>query len=298
MDMKTFLNHDQDDTKLAEYIAEGLNKSKCSPGEEKIECSYCADLPRGEKLQEAKSAAIKESDVCVALVNSESFKSPEQIAKFEKSIRSLKPPVIVLLKGISPEDLKSKKEIVETIFKSIDCLSKSHEDLKPKVDCISNKLQELGIHVFNPFEKKTSPNLRRWKIYFSVILSVSFLVVISFFLFNRVWVDDIVKLDRTPELDSIGGAMRMTTISGTVKSAHIRDNRIVVYAYTNMWYVQPFDTRPLTTINEDGSWETSTHLGSKYLILLVKPDYVTTKPDKADPKDDDNVISSLTFPKE
>lgn len=49
--------------------------------------------------------------------------------------------------------------------------------------------------------------------------------------------------------------------------------KMVIYAFTNMWYVQPTRDNALTAINPDGSWSNSTHLGSAYAALVVKPTY-------------------------
>jgi hypothetical protein len=45
--------------------------------------------------------------------------------------------------------------------------------------------------------------------------------------------------------------------------------RVVVYAFTDRWYVQPTGDEPLTLIGSDGSWENITHLGSEYAVMIV-----------------------------
>lgn len=45
--------------------------------------------------------------------------------------------------------------------------------------------------------------------------------------------------------------------------------RIVLYAFTDRWYVQPTSDEPLTFIHGNGNWESTTHLGSEYAALLV-----------------------------
>jgi len=47
--------------------------------------------------------------------------------------------------------------------------------------------------------------------------------------------------------------------------------RIVVFAHTDTWYVQPYVAAPHTRIEADGTWSTATHLGNEYAVLLVNP---------------------------
>ena len=49
--------------------------------------------------------------------------------------------------------------------------------------------------------------------------------------------------------------------------------RITIYAFTDLWYIQPTHDQPLTMINSDGTWESTTHLGSQYAVLLVKSSF-------------------------
>jgi len=49
--------------------------------------------------------------------------------------------------------------------------------------------------------------------------------------------------------------------------------KIVLYARTDRWYVQPYTSQPLTDVDEAGRWENSSHQGSEYAALLVRPTY-------------------------
>ncbi|OPZ84145.1 MAG: hypothetical protein BWY76_01972 [bacterium ADurb.Bin429] len=65
-------------------------------------------------------------------------------------------------------------------------------------------------------------------------------------------------------------------IQGTVSGVDCRTpNRyyVVVYAVTDMAYVQPWTVAPLTTINRNSRWKTGTHLGWSYTVLLVRAGY-------------------------
>jgi len=69
------------------------------------------------------------------------------------------------------------------------------------------------------------------------------------------------------------GPDRVETIAGTASGVNIAECKVVVYAGTNVWYVQPYIGSSDTSIEQDGTWHTDTHLGSKYAALLVKKTY-------------------------
>jgi hypothetical protein len=49
--------------------------------------------------------------------------------------------------------------------------------------------------------------------------------------------------------------------------------KILLYAHTNRWYVEPFADQPLTDIDSTGGWKNETHLGQQYAALVVLPTY-------------------------
>jgi hypothetical protein len=69
-----------------------------------------------------------------------------------------------------------------------------------------------------------------------------------------------------------GGREKVDTIAGRVVGAR-PDQRIVVYARSGPWWVQPWPDQPFIPIKADSSWSTSTHLGFEYAALLVDPGY-------------------------
>jgi len=69
-----------------------------------------------------------------------------------------------------------------------------------------------------------------------------------------------------------GGRERLDTISGRVSGAR-PGQRIVVYAKSGPWWVQPWPEHPFTSIESDSTWNTQTHLGYEYAALLVSADY-------------------------
>ena len=69
-----------------------------------------------------------------------------------------------------------------------------------------------------------------------------------------------------------GGRERLDTISGRVSGAR-PGQRIVIYAKSGPWWVQPWPEQPFIRIQSDSRWSTQTHLGYEYAALLVNADY-------------------------
>jgi hypothetical protein len=69
-----------------------------------------------------------------------------------------------------------------------------------------------------------------------------------------------------------GGREKVDTISGHVTGAR-PGQKIVVYARSGPWWVQPWPTAPFIPIQSDSSWSTQTHMGFEYAALLVNPGY-------------------------
>ena len=65
-----------------------------------------------------------------------------------------------------------------------------------------------------------------------------------------------------------GGTERTTDIAGRVTGA-APGQRIVLYARSGHWWVQPLTVQPFTTVQPDGTWKNTTHLGTEYAALLV-----------------------------
>jgi len=80
-----------------------------------------------------------------------------------------------------------------------------------------------------------------------------------------------VEITNRPPAEK-GGGRDLDTISGRVNGVN-SPHRIVLYARSGAWYVQPFADDPFTVIAADSSWTNSTHLGTEYAALLVEPDY-------------------------
>jgi hypothetical protein len=55
-----------------------------------------------------------------------------------------------------------------------------------------------------------------------------------------------------------GSPDKLETIEGRVQGAKA-DERIVLFARSGTWWVQPLATQPLTVIQPNGSWKNTTH---------------------------------------
>ena len=84
---------------------------------------------------------------------------------------------------------------------------------------------------------------------------------------------------RTPSIEFVtvpefgeGGPQRLVKIEGHAIGGR-PGQRIVIYARSGGWWVQPMANEPFTTIQSDGSWRNDTHVGTEYAALLVDAEY-------------------------
>lgn len=64
----------------------------------------------------------------------------------------------------------------------------------------------------------------------------------------------------------------LRAIEGKVTGAQ-PGQKVVLFAHSGVWWVQPLAAQPFTPIQRDSTWKTSTHPGSAYAALLVNGDY-------------------------
>lgn len=65
-----------------------------------------------------------------------------------------------------------------------------------------------------------------------------------------------------------GGPALIGPLAGRVHGAQ-PGQRIVIYAHSGLWWVQPFSNQPFTLIEPDSTFSTPTHMGTEYAALLV-----------------------------
>jgi hypothetical protein len=63
------------------------------------------------------------------------------------------------------------------------------------------------------------------------------------------------------------------TIAGRTSNALPDRHRVVIYAFTNKWWVQPTVTKPFTALDTDGRFHAQIQLGYRYAALLVEGDF-------------------------
>jgi hypothetical protein len=69
-----------------------------------------------------------------------------------------------------------------------------------------------------------------------------------------------------------GSPEKLDAIEGRAAGARA-GQRIVLFARSGVWWVQPLQDQPFTAIGKDSRWKTSTHPGSAYAALLVDSGY-------------------------
>jgi hypothetical protein len=92
-----------------------------------------------------------------------------------------------------------------------------------------------------------------------------------------------------------GGAKRLSTISGRV-SIQRPGLRLVLYARSGVWWVQPYSNQPFTSIRNDLTWSSLTHLGTEYAALLVDDSYTPPKTMQELPNTGGGVVAAATVP--
>lgn len=60
------------------------------------------------------------------------------------------------------------------------------------------------------------------------------------------------------------------TVTGTVNNVDVDSVKVVIYAQTDVYWVQPFAAWPNTIPNCDGTWSNGTHGGHHYCAILCK----------------------------
>jgi len=80
-----------------------------------------------------------------------------------------------------------------------------------------------------------------------------------------------IEFTRIPQADP-GGREKNDIIEGVVKRAGA-GQRLVLYARSGRWWVQPLVSHPFTDVRNNSKWTNATHLGSEYAAILVRRDY-------------------------
>jgi hypothetical protein len=90
-----------------------------------------------------------------------------------------------------------------------------------------------------------------------------------------------------------GGADKFAPIAGHVSGAR-PGQRLVLFAKSGIWWVQPSVAEPFTEIAADGTWRNKTHLGTEYAALLVDANYQPPPTIESLPESKESVIAIAT----
>ena len=97
-----------------------------------------------------------------------------------------------------------------------------------------------------------------------------------------------IAFDQVPPVGP-GGGGATGILRGHVVGAH-GGQRIVLYALgAGTWWIQPVTLHPYTEIAPDGTWRSSTHLGTQYAALLVNPGFVPSNQLEALPSENQDI---------
>jgi hypothetical protein len=86
------------------------------------------------------------------------------------------------------------------------------------------------------------------------------------------------------------------TVSGWASVEDTALYRVVLWAKTDRWYVQPLISEPYTPIHSDGSWSNFTNPWQRIVALLVDSDYVPGSIREEHPSDGAGVIDWDEYP--
>jgi len=103
-----------------------------------------------------------------------------------------------------------------------------------------------------------------------------------------------IEFTRIPQADPAGSA-RNDIIEGRVKGAS-PGQKIVLYAKTGKWWVQPLVDQPMTDVSSNFTWTNATHLGTDYAALLVKDGYRPKSSLDSLPQQDDDILAVAVVP--
>jgi hypothetical protein len=87
-------------------------------------------------------------------------------------------------------------------------------------------------------------------------------------------------------------------VEGTANNIDTKKIRVVLWAKTDMWYVQPLIASPYTDVCSDGSWENWTHQWDRLVALLADETYEPKATRRYHPGSDPGVLTWDEWPKQ
>jgi hypothetical protein len=90
-----------------------------------------------------------------------------------------------------------------------------------------------------------------------------------------------------------GGPVQLDFIEGRASGVK-PGQQIVLYARSDIWWIQPFANQPFTKIQPDSTWRNSTHLGTDYAAILVEPGFHPATKLTTLPAEGNGVVATAT----
>jgi hypothetical protein len=109
------------------------------------------------------------------------------------------------------------------------------------------------------------------------------------------YADSIKKIEFINVPPCGAGANSRGDIAGQIYNLEDSDKyKVVLYAHTDRWYVQPLISHPFTNIDNSGKWSNWTHLGNRYAALVVKLAFKPPSKSLSLPVGDDVILTAET----
>ncbi len=125
-----------------------------------------------------------------------------------------------------------------------------------------------------------------------ISISVSAVLIVLLSVSAALYADSDKRLEFTGVPPCGAGSDSQGNISGRVDGLEDPETyKVVVYAHTDRWYVQPLESDPFTKIDSEGNWSNWTHLGYRYAALVVLPSFNPPSNPAVLPEGSDVVLS-------
>jgi hypothetical protein len=106
---------------------------------------------------------------------------------------------------------------------------------------------------------------------FSIAIAAPIWAVLTSCRVSQAGRDPTIEFTRIPPAET-GSPEKLERIEGRVKGS-LSGERIVLFALSGVWWVQPATDNPFTAVQSDSTWKGHTHPGVKYAALLVDSHY-------------------------
>lgn len=124
-------------------------------------------------------------------------------------------------------------------------------------------------------------------------VAASFIIILSAWTVVHAGSDQKIEFTNVPPCGA--GANSRGDISGRIYGVKAPNKyKVVLYAHTDRWYVQPLISHPFTKIDNKGNWSNWTHLGHRYAALVVLPSFNPPPKPHALPVSDEVILTAET----